>query len=278
MDRAQVPPPRHHSVEVLHEPGLPGVVIHRGTHVLDEFEPHFHAEAHIAFILDGERVQMASRQRHAVGAGDLLVIPSGEVHGGASPAGEGWSFVAVYCAPLALAGSIADLADEPGIRAGELSLQVARDCAGGQAVLALAAALESSVLAAQTGWITLLAHLLRGGAPPPPARRERAVVRRVRDFLDEHLTAPITLDQLTTLVQVSKEYLVRSFTADLGVPPHTYHINMRVERAKQLLLHGDAISDVALALGFHDQSHLARHFRRIVGVPPGRFLRARRRR
>ena len=48
---------------------------------------------------------------------------------------------------------------------------------------------------------------------------------------------------------------MRSFTADLGVPPHTYQINARVERAKHLLLRGDAIAEVTLAPGFHDQSH-----------------------
>ncbi len=267
-----------HAVEVSPMQGLPGVVVHRGTHIHDAFEPHYHAEAHIAFILDGGRVQVAGGQRHVVGAGDLLVIPSGEVHGGASPEGEGWSFAAVYCAPMALAESIAELADEPGIRARELSLQVVRNCAAGRALLSFAAALGASPLAAQIGWTRLLAHLLRGGAPPPPPRRERAVVRRVREFLNEHLTTSVTLDQLAGLVHVSKEYLVRSFTADLGVPPHTYQIHVRVERAKQMLLRGDAISEVALALGFHDQSHLARHFHRLVGMPPGRFAPRRQRR
>lgn len=268
---------RRTTVEVLHAPGLPGVLVHRGLRVHDEFKPHFHAEAHIAFIHAGARVHTADRQRHAVGPGDLLVIPPGEVHSGASPDGDGWSFAAIYATPAALAASIGDLADEPGIAARELSPQISRDCAGGQAVLALAAAMASSTLAAEIDWLVLLAHLLRAGAPPPPARRERTVVRRVRAFLDEHLADAVTLDQLTSYARVSKEYLVRSFTADLGVPPHTYQINARVERAKLLLLRGDPISEVAQALGFHDQSHLTRHFRRIVGVPPGLFAPSRRR-
>lgn len=266
-----------HAVEVLRHPGLPGVVVHRGTHVLDEFEPHFHDEAQITFIRGGGRVQIADRRRHEVGAGDLFVIPSGEVHGGASRGGEGWSFAAIYCSPHALAESMADVADEPGVRGRGLALQVAHDGAGGAAVLALAEALGSSSLAAQTGWISLLAHLLRGGATPSAPRRERALVRKVRAYLDEHLAASVSLDQLTAVAQVSKEYLVRSFTADVGQPPHAYQVNARVERAKQLLLRGDAISEVALALGFHDQSHFTRHFRRIVGVPPGRFSRPSRR-
>ncbi len=278
MHLVEAHPHDSRAVEVSPVQGLPGLVLHRGTHIHDAFEPHYHAEAHIAFILDGGRVQVAGGQRHRVGAGDLLVIPSGEVHGGASPAGEGWSFAAVYCAPQILAESIAELADEPGIRSRELSLQVVRDCSAGRALLTFAAAQTASTLAAQTQWTHLLAHLLRDGGEPPPARRERAVVRRVRDFLDEHLTSTVTLDQLTALVHVSKEYLVRSFTADLGMPPHTYQIHARIERAKPMLLRGDPISEVAVALGFHDQSHLARHFTRLVGITPGRFAPPRRRR
>lgn len=265
------------TVDVIRGPGLPGVVVHLGTRIRDAFAPHFHADAHICFVLDGARRHTAGRQRHSVGAGDLLVVPPGEVHGGASPEGEGWTFAALYCTPEALARGADDLADEPGVSASPLAPQVARDGAGGRAVLALTRALQDSPLAAQTHWLSLLGHLLRGGAAPPPARRERALVRRVRAYLDEHLAESVTLDRLTALAGVSKEHLVRSFTADLGLPPHTYHLNARIERAKQRLLHGGAIAEVALSLGFHDQSHFTRHFRRIVGVPPGRFARAQRR-
>lgn len=263
-------------VRVLRSDGLPGVTIHRGTAIRDAFTPHFHVEAHISVVLDGGRVQTLGRRRHQLGPSDLSVIPPGEVHSGASREAGGWSFIAVYCGAEALARAVDSLADEPGLRTRELPAGVGRDPTG--AVPALLGALSESPLAAQTSWLSLIARLLRGGDDAPAGRREREVVRRARAYLDDHLGGAPSLDELAAVAGVSKEYLVRSFTADLGLPPHAYHVNARIERARRMLLRGDPITEVALSLGFHDQSHFSRHFRRIVGVPPGRLARAHRER
>ncbi|MBA3415782.1 MAG: helix-turn-helix transcriptional regulator, partial [Chloroflexia bacterium] len=69
----------------------------------------------------------------------------------------------------------------------------------------------------------------------------------------------------------SPDYLCRSFTAAVGMPPHRYQIQRRVELAKRLLVTGASISQASRATGFADQSHLGRHFRRLSGVSPGRY-------
>ena len=56
-----------------------------------------------------------------------------------------------------------------------------------------------------------------------------------------------------------------------GLPPHAYLLQTRILRAKALLAHGRAITDAAYELGFVDQSHFHRHFKRIVGLTPGEF-------
>jgi AraC-like DNA-binding protein len=55
------------------------------------------------------------------------------------------------------------------------------------------------------------------------------------------------------------------------MPPHRYLTARRVERARRLLLDGQSPGAVAAATGFYDQAHLARHFKKLVGVPPGRY-------
>ena len=260
LDRAHG---RDNTVQVLRGHGLPDVVVHRGGQVRDAFNPHVHAETHITCVLAGARAQTIGHRRHELAAGDVVLIPAGEVHGGASP---GWSFVAIYCAPEALDHATRELPGKhrdstPGVRQ--------RDPRVLRLALELAASLPGAPLACQSTWVSFIACLMRGGAEPPPVRCERAAVRRVREFLDQHLAVAVDLQALATLARLSREHLVRSFTAELGMPPHAYHINARIESAKARLLRGEAIVDVAHALGFHDQSHFSRHFRRIIGVPPG---------
>lgn len=264
------------AIRVIRGDGLPDVEVHHGRKVRDAFEPHFHAEAHVTYVLGGARIQTVGRRRYTVGPEHLLVIPPGEVHSGASSEGDGWSFAAIYCSPAAIDRARDDLAHDPARGRWGIGTHVGNDPQSGRLVVELAAALSETPLAAQTHWLMLMSRLLHRGATPPTTRRERTVVKKVRAFLDAHLTEAVSLDQLVELTGVSKEHLVRSFTADFGLPPHAYQINARVERAKQMLLHGATISDVALALGFHDQSHFTRHFKRIVGVPPGHFAGARR--
>ena len=63
----------------------------------------------------------------------------------------------------------------------------------------------------------------------------------------------------------------RAFRAAYGLPPHAYLTNLRVQRARELLDAGLRPAEVAAHVGFTDQAHLTRHFKRVVGVPPGAY-------
>ena len=65
---------------------------------------------------------------------------------------------------------------------------------------------------------------------------------------------------------------MRVFRKVLGLPPHAYLVQVRITQAKKLLASGMAIAEVAAETGFSDQSHLHRHFKRIVGVTPGQYV------
>lgn len=66
---------------------------------------------------------------------------------------------------------------------------------------------------------------------------------------------------------------MRSFTHAYGLPPHRYLTGRRIEAARRRLLDGQPIADVAVAVGFHDQAHLHRHFVRHVDTTPARYAR-----
>src|SRR4029077_20174045 len=100
----------------------------------------------------------------------------------------------------------------------------------------------------------------RGGLPP-------AVTRRVRDYIDANLDQNIGLDMLASTAGLSGHHFARAFRQSFGEPPHGYVLRRRIERAQEMLKQSDQpLSEIALAVGFSDHSHFARHFRPLVGI------------
>ena len=106
-----------------------------------------------------------------------------------------------------------------------------------------------------------------------PRRELMRPVRRAVEMLHERLAEPVTLDALAAHAGVDKFRLCRAFRAQIGLPPHAYLTQLRVQRARHLLARGVRPGEVAPAVGLYDQSQLHRHFRRIVGTTPARYAR-----
>lgn len=110
-------------------------------------------------------------------------------------------------------------------------------------------------------------HLRAATAEPAPD----GLPARLRDLLDARTAEGITLREAAAELHAAPEHLVRSFARAYGLPPHRWLTGRRVELARRRLLDGQPIAEVAVAVGFHDQAHLHRHFTRLVGTTPGRF-------
>ena len=101
-------------------------------------------------------------------------------------------------------------------------------------------------------------------------------VARARAMLDERIAETIALDELAAHARLDKFHLCRAFRDEVGLPPHAYVTHRRVSLAQELLARGVSQAEVATSVGFFDQSQLHRHFKRILGMTPGAFARARR--
>jgi AraC-like DNA-binding protein len=108
----------------------------------------------------------------------------------------------------------------------------------------------------------------------PLSSRAPLAVRRARAFLHDALADKVTLDDLASYAGLDKFHLVRAFRHEVGLPPYEYLTHLRVSRARELLRRGERVAEAAQAVGFYDESQLHRHFRRIVGVPPGVYARS----
>jgi AraC family transcriptional regulator len=108
----------------------------------------------------------------------------------------------------------------------------------------------------------------RGGLAAWQAKRTLA-------YIETHLESKMRIREMADLVVLSESHFSRAFKHSLGSPPMAYVTTRRVERAKTMITStAERLTDIALACGFADQSHLTRCFRRVVGVSPGLWRRS----
>ncbi len=105
----------------------------------------------------------------------------------------------------------------------------------------------------------------------PAFRGSRPAVRLAKEYLQDNLARGATLKDLSNLTGLSSYHLNRTFKEEVGVPPHAYLTQARIDRAKALLTCGMSPVRVAQRVGFYDQSHFGCHFRRLVGTTPARY-------
>lgn len=257
---------------------LPGVDLLRARYVRKEFVRHTHEHFVIAAIAEGVEVFHHGGGDVSAGPGALALVNPDTPHTGRAGVPEGWRYGAVYPAPGLVAeiaaettslrgtpGFVAPVLDDP--RAAALVHQVLR------------AVDEGNALAANTLLRVAVTRLLHLNGGPLPRREVRTagtrIAARARAVLEERLAGPPTLERLAADLGVSPFALLRAFRNAYGMPPHSWLTDARVRRARRLLDAGAAPAAVAAAVGFTDQSHLSRHFSRIVGVPPGAYQRER---
>lgn len=109
--------------------------------------------------------------------------------------------------------------------------------------------------------------IYEGGLPPYQ-------LRQVLDYIDAGLAAEIKLADLSGVLGISPFHFARLFKQSMGISPHQYLIQQRVDRAKQLLKRSDRpIVEIALECGFNSHSHLSKQFRQVTGMTPKVFRR-----
>jgi AraC-like DNA-binding protein len=231
------------------------------------YPPHVH-DAWTVFIVDDGWIRYDLEARHRGAGGErVTVLPPGVVHDGRAAGALGFRKRVLYLGTEVLderlAGRAVDRPDvhEPALRRAVHALHRALDEPDD--------ALEAEARLAAVG-DRLRAHLGErpaGAADPHPGR----LARDLRDLLDVRLFTRTTLAEAGLALGASPAHLVRCFTQTFGIAPHQYVVARRIDAARRRLLDGEPIALVAAGVGFYDQAHFTRQFRRHVGTPPGRY-------
>lgn len=272
-DHGEAPLGEQENARIWRHSALNGVELFQGVYRTYEFARHFHSVPAIGVVDRGSMSTYCRSADHHLPRGSALLLNPGEVHA-PRPTGErGWSFRMFY-----LGNSVfQEWSEQVSKKVIHFRAPFVQDRVLAQALLRLHRNLEtqSGALETDSALLSVFAQLAQHHSsdlvPPEPVRREKNAVDRAKEYLRTCYTRNVTLRELADVSQVSQYHLVRAFHREVGLPPHSYLIQMRVEAAQRLLRAGMAISDVAASVGFTDQSHLTRHFKRWTGVTPKQY-------
>jgi AraC-like DNA-binding protein len=257
---------------------LAGVNVILGTRATSPWRV-YHETYSIATLLDASRGSVEWTYRNKVYtavAGEIGLMQPGEVHADTRPTPPSDFRVLLLPAPLVTEAAIelGSPRSQPNLKSGHCS-----DPRLFRALARLHVSLESecSPLERQSYFVAclrmLLEHCSEGGIVSSDAG-PRASLLRARDFIREHFSRAVGLEELAAVSELSRFHLVRAFTHAFGLPPHAYQISIQIAKARSLLSAGARPAEVAAETGFADQSHLTRHFRALFHTTPGEYRRA----
>lgn len=232
------------------------------------FPEHSHAEYVVGAVCEGAETLVVDGVSHHVAAGAVLHLNPEQVHANATVGSETLRYKVLYLPtasivpyqdrgqPLAFA---APVTNDPLIyhvvqRAHALLAENTGQLEQETAVAAIVRTLEQGNLCEERGKTEFSAAILLA-----------------RDYIDHHFAEAFGLETLSDLTGLSVYHFARSFKKAVGLSPLAYRNQRRIVVARAMLLDGEPITQVAVSVGYADQSHLTRQFQRIVGLPPGRY-------
>ncbi|MBB5418709.1 AraC-like DNA-binding protein [Paraburkholderia atlantica] len=255
------------------ETGIESLRAHFSGHAYD---PHDHDDMLIGYTEQGVQRFQCHRSLHTSVPGRAILIEPGALHDGHAPEAGGFTYAMLYL-PQAWVERAAHRLDLPGLAGVEAAFghTLVDDRALVEAIRQAFIALHGNEgrLARDQTLDRLLLRLgaqlrdapLTGDSAASPA------IARVRDLLHEHMDGNLGLDELAELAGIDRFRLTRLFQRAFGTSPHAYLVRLRLRAARRLLATGRTPAQVAAEVGFADQSHLGRWFRRAYRMTPAAY-------
>ncbi|MCO5973317.1 AraC family transcriptional regulator [Actinoallomurus soli] len=235
------------------------------------YAPHAHEELTVGVCVGGVESIDYRGGRIRTGPGSIIVLEPGEMHtGGPATPIAGYAYLALYADPALVTDGVRGglphfrepLLDDP-------------ELAGALRAAHIDLVRRPDPLEAECRLPWLLTALARRHSTARPVSDTvpgaARIARTVRDRLAGDLTAPPSLTGLAAELGLSRYQLLRAFRTATGVPPYAWLAQYRVTRARALLESGLRPAEVAALVGFADQAHLTRWFRRVLGVTPAAY-------
>ncbi|MCU4529845.1 AraC family transcriptional regulator [Acinetobacter sp. P1(2023)] len=263
--------------DYLHVRELGGLELLKAHYHQTQFSKHTHEGYCIGVIEEGAQSFFRTGQLHVAPKGDIILVNADEIHTGSSAVESGWRYRAIYPTPEMLAEVSQDFFENPH-GAPWFPQAVIHDLGLAQQLCLLFDLLEQkdNFLLKETMYLSTLACLMKrhGKSNHTFCELPEAYLKilRVKELLVEMPETNFSLQDLADMVGLSAWHFLRQFKKYVGLPPHAWLVQARLQKARQLLKQGDQIAMVAQQCGFSDQSHFNRHFKKAMGVTPTQYV------
>lgn len=226
-----------------------------------DMQPRIHGRFAVTLVAAPAVVRAESSKSIVADRNWMLLVPAWQLYALRAQGGASHGAVTLLPGSSHLEGL--DLADGPAL---------VTDIDLGAQVAALVAQLRRPVRSVEcvNTIRSLLERLVAVAAPVAAARHGPAAtpLAPVRDYLRAHPGEQVSVAKLASMSGVTESHLIRAFHRDFGLPPHAYHLRLRLAAASELLSTGVSVSTTAHECGFADQSHLSRKFKEVYGITP----------
>lgn len=264
--------PAHSEARFIRDPDLPWLEARISDYRREAFRRHTHDTYSIACVLQGSTRFECSGRLMEADSGELVLIRPGEPHACNPDTELGMRYLMFYVE----ADWLEELATEHGRPVPLCFVDVvARDRHVFEELSRLFELLEqgADALEKESQAVNAFCALLERHATSSAlsAREISRGVEAARSMLEERYMDKVGLDDLSRAACLSKYHLLRVFRRELGLTPHEYQQQLRLNRAKELLLAGMSQAEAAAATGFSDQSHFSKKFKAHAGVTPGEY-------
>ena len=251
-----------------HQPGLERMEAYFAGHAFDR---HAHDSYALGYTLSGVQMFDYRGTRATSLPGDVMILHPDETHNGRAGTGDGFRYRMLYLEPAlvqdALMGRVRHLPFAPTPVCHHLGLRRALWEALGD-LDEILDPLHANDLVLEIAEILLS---LDGTPPRPSPGLDITAVEQARRYLDAHCTRTVNAEELEREAGLDRFTLTRQFRARFGTSPHRYMVMRRLARGKKAILDGRGLAEAANLAGFADQSHFTRHFKKGVGLSPGRW-------
>ncbi len=252
------------------------IEVYQLSGIVRKFPNHFHEYYVIGFIEGGRRHLCCKGREYDLTPGDLIVFNPRDNHFCAPVDGEPLDYRAVNIEIEVMEKAVEEITGKKYIPLFTKNVYRQSDLTQHLGALYDAVLTESPRLLKEEALFFLLEQVLReGGQPfetteiPKPDEQIQSLCR----YMDEHFAENLSLDELLTMTNFGKSYLLRLFTRQVGVSPYRYLQTVRLNRARKFLEQGMPPAEAAAMAGFSDQSHFTRFFKEFIGLTPGQYQR-----
>ena len=247
-------------------------------HFAMRYPPHFHDTWAIGVVEEGLLQLRTARGEWVGGPGTILAFAPGEIHSAAALSASGYRYRMVYPSVELIRGISTSESAAASDRPFQVPVFTDHELAG-KLVTAHQPLIDGQWdTEVESRLVRTLRSLWKNRSTTPRdephAPSDLHAVECARDYLGTRFSRQVRLASIAAECGLSSFQLIRVFQRVLGVSPYAYVVQLRVNRARDLLHQGVGVSEVAYTCGFSDQSHLTRVFKRAVGIPPGTYQRA----